>query len=71
MCPSDGGPQLSDVSSCPRVDLWRQGRNTEWALDEVGGRDAGTSCVGAVPLRLVQMMGQKQKLTPFFNLDHR
>ena len=50
----------NDLTS-PPVDLWRQGRDVELVLGVARGRDAGTSGMGAVPLRLAQMIGQQQK----------
>ena len=50
----------NDLTS-PPVDLWGQGRDAELVLGVAGGRDAGTSGMGAVPLRLAQMIGQQKK----------
>ena len=58
------------VTSPPvAVDPWGQACDVEWATDVAGGRDAGISSAGAVPLTSAQMMGQpppkktKQKKT--------
>ena len=53
--------QPTNHLTSPPVDLWGQGRDAELVLGVARGRDAGTSGLGAVPLRLAQMIGQQKK----------
>ena len=53
-------PHTNHLTS-PPVDLWLQGHSVEWVLDEVWGRDGGTSVSRAMPLRSAQMMRQAKE----------